>query len=224
MKKIIALTLVASSLAAASAFGQGYIQLVSGRTAVFDGFTTPGSGLSDTKVDVALFISSSTSAAPTVEGLANGTATSGTASFSTTTAWNDIVNDPNFALAVDQATSAGVVFATTTKGAATYSGGASFGIVGTGTSANYSFFEVSWDGALYATLAAAEAASSNPNDAIGWSPVVNNFGPLSGAVNTVYPIPTFSSFGTLLAATPEPGTLALAGLGGLSLLAFRRKK
>jgi len=36
--------------------------------------------------------------------------------------------------------------------------------------------------------------------------------------------PAFSTFGVALAPIPEPGTLALAGLGGLSLLLFRRKK
>jgi len=222
MKKIIALGLVASALAATSAFGQGYLVIQSSKSAVTDAFTTPGTGKYDSLVNVALLISSSASATPLVEGLANGTATTGLASYNIATAWTDITTDPNFSLAVDQTATPGasVIMLSSTKGVVQYNSGFAFGLTGTTTTGSYSLFEVSWSSA-YSTLAAAAAAGS----AVGWSSVLNNIS-LSTATAPAPESPAFNPFGTLAAptATPEPGTMALAGLGGLSLLAFRRKK
>lgn len=220
MKKIIALSLVAGALAANTAFSQGYLVIQSSRSAVNDVFTTPGTPQYDSKVDVALFISANGSATPTVEGLVNGTPTTGTASFSIATAWTDIQNDPNFSQAVDATATPGnpVIMLSSSKGVAQYNGGFAFGLNGTTTTGSYSLFEVSWN-AQYATIAAAAAAGS----AVGWSPVLNSITLLTASAPSPE-TPVFANFGTQIAAVPEPGTMALAGLGGLSLLAFRRKK
>jgi len=49
---------------------------------------------------------------------------------------------------------------------------------------------------------------------------------LFGANNlqTLQTVPTFVMYGVPVVAVPEPTTMALAGLGGLSLLLFRRRK
>jgi hypothetical protein len=91
-----------------------------------------------------------------------------------------------------------------------------------------------WTGS-YATLAAAEAGSAN----IGIIAFVNNLGPGGSdphipyidGWNNLTPTPAVVAFEgaggypDLVMATPvpEPTTLALAGLGGLALLAFRRR-
>jgi len=220
MKKIIALSLVAGAFAATTAFGQGYLAIQSGRSQVDDVFTTPGTPTPyDTKVDVALFIAATGNATPTVEALANGTATTGGAQFSIAQAWTDITTDPNFTEAVDATATPGnpVVMLSSTKGITQYNSGFAFGLTGTTTAGSYSLYEVSWN-AQYATIAAAAAAGS----AVGWSPVDNSI-TLLGSTAPSPEAPLFSSFGTLT-SVPEPGTMALAGLGGLSLLAFRRKK
>jgi len=226
MKKIIALSLVAGAFAATSAFGQGFLVLQSGKTAATDDFTTPGTAINDTKVDVALFISSSSTATPLVESLFNGTATAGGTITSSVgqTAWTDITTDPNFAEAIDATATPGnfVVMQTSTKGVAQYNSGSGFGLQnGTSVGENVSFYEVSWNGSLFSTLAAAAAADG----AVGWSPVLNSQ-TMTSQSSVTPESPLFTSFGTLgvVASVPEPGTMALAALGGLSLLAFRRKK
>jgi len=214
MKKIIALSLVAGSLVATSALGQGYLIDQSGRSAVYDGFTTPGAAALDTKVDVALFWAAA-GTTPTVDGLSTSTPTSSNAGVSTA-AWTDILNG-QFTEAFDSTALNGlVVTATTTKGIVSYNGGFSFGIQGTAVGSTYTLYEVSWN-AAYNTAQAAAAA----NSAVGWSAPVQFT--LFGATDPTITSPTFSQFGTVV-TTPEPTTMALAGLGGAALLAFRRKK
>ena len=100
-------------------------------------------------------------------------------------------------------------------------GGASFDITGTSVSTAYTLMLVSWNGSLYSTLAAAEAAG---NGAIGFSAPIQYTSGTGPTDNTVASAP-FAQFGTFVPAiVPEPGTMALAALGGASLLLFRRKK
>jgi hypothetical protein len=106
-----------------------------------------------------------------------------------------------------------------------------------GGSTNF-FIVVGWsanEGSSWSTVAT-EATSGNwttlgANSAFGWSLV--GYGPSATSPN-----PGFSVFGTatpgaintpftltaIAAPIPEPGTMALAALGGASLLMFRRKK
>jgi hypothetical protein len=94
---------------------------------------------------------------------------------------------------------------------------------------------VGWSANLGSTWSAALA---NLNAGSGWTGVAE-FG--ESAVGTITPDPVGSSPGTAVfgnpginsstltpldavTTVPEPTTLALSALGGLSLLAFRRKK
>jgi len=220
MKRIIALSLIAASLAATSAFGQGYFQFTSGKSQAYDGFTTPGASAPSANVNVALMWAAA-GTTPTVDSLLTSTPTSGNSatveSYTAAQAWADI-NNGQFTLAVNSATSANVIAKTAANGSFSYNGGVSFGVNGT-SPGTYTIYEVSWN-AAYADPTTAAAAGS----AVGWSaPIQYTAVNATGFVNPT--LGQFPGYGTFVpAATPEPGTMALAGLGGLSMLAFRRRK
>ena len=220
MKKIIALGLVTASIAATSAFGQGYFTFQSGKSQAYDGFSTPGTVTTDTKVDVA-FLWAAAGTTPTVDGLATSTPTTGNYT-APAAAWADIMNG-QFTLGENAANDALVVATTAANGSIGYipagsSTVSSFGILGTTAGTTYTIYEISWN-AAYTSAAAAQAAGS----AVGWSAPIQYTVANSITTPLGYSIGSFGTFATP-AATPEPTTMALAGLGGLSLLAFRRKK
>jgi hypothetical protein len=104
------------------------------------------------------------------------------------------------------------------------------GTAAIGTSQQWMLF--AWTTSLgdYATVMADLASGSfGSTGFVGWSPVVTG---AAGAAPSALPLliagsgtPLLSTGFTLeLVQTPEPGTLALAALGGASLLMFRRKK
>jgi hypothetical protein len=72
-----------------------------------------------------------------------------------------------------------------------------------------------WEGSTYTTYDAAKQAG----DYVGDSGV---FQQLTGGGST--PASTLTGLPDVLVTVPEPGTMALAALGGASLLLFRRKK
>jgi len=219
--------MVAVSLAATSAFGQGYVQFTTGKSQAYDGFTTAGASALSTKVDVALFWAPS-GTTPAVASLLTSTPTTGNSTtvepYTAAQAWTAILNG-QFTLGQNGSSGNSSVIATTAaNGGLSYFGGSGFNLVGTASSTAYSIYFVSWD-STYATPAAAAAANGGAGAAVGWSQAftyttVNNLGQPS-AMSSLTP-----GFGTFIpfAPTPEPATLALAGLGGASLLLFRRKK
>ena len=94
----------------------------------------------------------------------------------------------------------------------------------------YSMVVVGWSADLGSTLAAMESAVAAGHSGILGESVVGTITPGNGVG-----IPSSAVFGTgspfiqgftlgALPTIPEPGTLALAALGGASLLLFRRKK
>ena len=80
---------------------------------------------------------------------------------------------------------------------------------------------IGWD-AHYATPALAAAANGGQGAALGWSlPFQYTAGTqISFALTNI--LPFGNNFGTL-PPVPEPAPMARAALGGLSLLAFRRR-
>jgi hypothetical protein len=225
MKKLIALTAIAASLAGSSAFGQGYFQFTSGKSQVYDGSGTAAA--LDTAIDVAFYWGAAATT-PAVDALAtqssktgNNSTTAIQAGYTAATAWTAILNDANFTLAVNSGTSAAVVTPTSSTGAISYSGGGSFGVTGTSPGTTYTIYEVSWLAADGATPAAA-AADGSP---IGWSAPLQYGAVISIGTPQSMAGGAFASFGTFSpVVVPEPTTLALAGLSGASLLLFRRKK
>jgi PEP-CTERM motif len=242
MKKLITV-LFATAISVVS-YGQGEFAFAgAGARAVWDDFTGP-TPTTSANISVA-FLFGSTAATPQVDSIYTKTTTNGTTTLTQsqlTTAWTSILSDPNFilatnvnnspVLAVGASTATGVYSYTPPSGTA----GGAFAVGGSASAgATYNVFIIGWNnaGGLYLTPQAAALAGA----AVGWSTVFNYAaaaGPIPGpagtpgtfsAANTAqFGNTTGLQFGVIAAPVPEPGTMALAALGGASLLLFRRRK
>jgi len=223
MKKILAIGFLAASFVAPSAFGQGYFQFTTGKSQAYDGFTTAGTSALSSNVRVSFLWAPAATATPMPVASTPTTGNSLTsASYDVATAWAAINNNSDsWTLAVNQ-TGGNVLVQTLTaaNGGISYFGGAGFGVQGT-SAGTYSIMMISWNGAYADPTAAALAGS-----AVGWSSVFqyNAVGAANdpGIANMAGKAAGFGTF--VPAAVPEPGTMALAALGGASLLLFRRRK
>jgi len=219
MKKIA--IVVSLALASISSFGQGNFLFTSGTRVVWDNWTTLAIR-ADASNNVAFLFGSGT---PLVDAIYTGTATNGSSTLTAnqlSTAWTDILNDPNFKLGTNNATGLLASVQTSAVGAINYNASTSFGVTGTSPNGGTTTVFVIGYSSAYASPAAAAAAGSP----IGWSaPFTYSY------QNTVNAAGSFSAgglvpFGVVGApvVVPEPTTLALAGLSGASLLLFRRRK
>ena len=223
MKKILSLTLLVVSLAVPSAFGQGYFLFTTGKSQAWDGFTTPGTSAVSANVKVALLWAAANTANPfqvaSTSTSGNSSTTVASAGWDVTSAWSTINNNSDaWTLAINNGNSTLAVASTIANGSITYNGGLSFGVTGTSPSTAYSLILVGWNGTYADPTAAATAGS-----AVGWSSVFqyNSVTTIGTPSNMAAQGANFGVFVPL--AVPEPGTIALAGLGGLSLLALRRR-
>jgi len=222
MKKLVLLSTICSTFIGLSAFGQGYISFSSGKSQVYDGLGASSIIGAASSLNVAL-LWGPTTAVPALDSLLASTPTTGISSpgtvesYTLATAWSDILSDPNgFQLAEDVLTSAVAVDAVNSRGATTYG---NFGVIGTTATDTYAFLMVAWNGAYATPLLASEN-----NSAVGWSPVFD-YATTVGSNQSGSMPSTGLGFGVFSpGAIPEPTTMALAGLGGLSLLLFRRRK
>lgn len=222
MKKILAITILAATFAAGSAFAQGYVLLSSGKSQVYDGFTTAGSSALTSNVKVAFLwaAASTTTPMPIASTPTAGNSTT-SESYTVASAWNALLNTAGWTLAIDATTANSgnpAISQSSTTGSVKYNSGSTFGVTGTSPTTTYSVLEFSWN-AAYATPSLAQAAGS----AVGWSSVIQyTFSTASDQTQVNMP---FAGYGTFIpASVPEPGTMALAALGGASLLLFRRRK
>ena len=216
MKKLVIIgTLIATFSGAA--FGQGYFLFTGTKSTVYDGFTGSSAGLTS-NVNVAfLWAASGVPQVDSILAAVPTTATTLNQTWTAAAAWTAILTDPNFTLALNaNSGNAVVVQQTTSQGAWSYNGGAVFGINGTTAGTAVQVFEIGWSSA-YATPALASAASA----AVGWSGAWAYTPTLFTASPNTMTAPAHWGTGGLV---PEPSTLALAGLGGLGLLLFRRRK
>jgi hypothetical protein len=214
-KTLITITLALTGFAS---FGQGYFLFTTPVRTCWDAFTTPGVSKVGATMNIG-FLWGSTANTPLISSLLASSATNGTSQFSKATAWSDILSDPNFTLAVNNGasgTAGTAIFTTTAGGAVTYNSSGTFGVTGT-SATSYTLYLVGWSSA-YATPGAAQTAGA----AVGWS---NPF--TYAAVSSIGSPLTMAASGlTAFGVTnpvPEPATMALFGLGGLSLLMFRRR-
>ena len=221
-------TLTIISLAAATilAQAQGFVEFYGGaasiqtNTAVSTFFGGTGSGGSSGKM-----VANTGGQSYVFELLYATTAVNGN-SAPTNSAWSPVLAFGGGALGL----------ATNGIGPGDLYGPGSSGGVGTALTAGttYSVELVGWSsnlGNLGNVLSIISSGGSATAGYLGWTSIgtITPFATIGAGDPTIFPTTyangTLSLFATpTISVTPEPGTMVLAGLGGLSLLALRRKK
>jgi hypothetical protein len=229
MKKIITISMLAATLAATSAFGQGWLTVSGTPSQVWDGFTTAGVSARSSQVSVGLFWAAANTANPMLGLLANTPSTGNSTtpeSYTVATAWSTILGAAGWTFAQSPEIGGnGVITRSSTKGAVIFNAGGNFSLTGAAAGTHVALMEVSWN-AAFASPSAAQTGGS----AIGWTYLTADSGALGNAVTDVTSPqitangPSFGTFIPAVASVPEPSTMALAALGGASLLLFRRRK
>jgi len=230
-KQIVVITALA--VTALSVFGQGYVTLNTSTHRIVDEFTTPGVMAYGATIDYALYWAP-TSATDPLTAIGSQFGTGGTGSAGAQVATNGVTSIPTTFSTLNQTlTGAGFTLglngatpAVGTTGAASQAGYGTFQLAGTTAGNTYQFIVVGWNAS-----AGTSAITAGSYSAIGWS---NPFNYITGSSASdpngtlfVSSAGYMNQFGVAplgTVPTPEPATLALAGLGGASLLLFRRKK
>jgi hypothetical protein len=215
MKKLILIASLITSFTALSALGQGYFHFFTGKSQVWDQLDGGGSPALSTSINTA-FLWAPNGSVPMVSSLGASSPVSGFPIYTASSVWTAILTDPNFTPAINNANGQMAIQRTSSFGSISYNSGISFPVTGTSVGTGYSVFMIGWDGA-YATPALAQAASAG----VGWSaPFSYTAVAFTTIPNTMSGVtPAFGVWGV-----PEPSALALAGLGGLSLMLLRRRK
>ncbi|MGB8369232.1 MAG: PEP-CTERM sorting domain-containing protein [Verrucomicrobiia bacterium] len=224
MKKTLVLaTLVA--FVCVSSYGQGSIYYNGFLHGVGNNYTTPGTVTYNTGIDVELFYAPA-STTTAVSAIANSSSPA-SLTYNIATAWADIMgNMPTFQYVDGTNSPVGpAVFQSAANGGGSYNNAVNFTAANLTAGTTYTFYEVAWyTGASgqYSTL-----ASANGNTYVGWSQAFQ-YTPVA-TTGSPPPVPALVNaalVGDYLVGgiIPEPTTIALAGLGGLSLLLFRRRK
>jgi hypothetical protein len=218
MKKLVLISSLVAMLAGMSAFGQGYFTFSASTRYVWD--DTIAANRTDISNSVAFFLA--TSGTPTVDNIMSAVPTNNTTSYSYATAWSDILGD-SYTLATNFANGLVATTNVNANGSFTYSylGTGSFGVTNTTGPTTYDIYMVAWnnEGDTLLTPQAAALAGA----AVGWSSVFTYGATVAPPIgNPGAMVPTQFGVGYVTAA-PEPGTMALAGLGGISMLLFRRR-
>ena len=221
--KLILLSVALAFLAVPAAFGGGMF-LFSGNTkSVWDNTMVVPKVTTTNTFDVAFLIGSGT---PAIDSIApsiptNNVPPGNVVTYFSANAWNDIFNDPNFHLATNGSVTV-VATASSVNGSWAYDGANSFADPYTTGGTMYNVYAIGWLAANGATTPQQAAALDEP---VGWSAV---FSYTTGDPLGLPPTPPdafhqkVTPFG-VAGIVPEPGTIALAGMGIASLLAFRRR-
>jgi len=216
MKKQL-ITVAFAAMVSGSAFAQGYIAFSATGSPVYQTFINGTAAKSSGNVDVAFLIGTGTSLISSI-GASSPFANNSTVS---SAVWSDLLSDPNYSLAINSSTSGLIQYTTSTGLGAGNIAGSELGVTGLTGGNAYNIIVFGWNSA-YSTPQAAQTAGA----AVGWYTLTGYQTGTAGnsTVNTLTQ-QGLSTFGIdNVVATPEPASMVLAGLGGLSLLAFRRKK
>jgi len=211
-------------LASVSAFGQGYLSFTAAKSQVSYNGLYGGGAASTLSVSFLWGNNNVQSAIQALSGslfTAPSTAISNTVAWAGTTAnataWSAILTDPNFTIAQNiNAGNAQVAQPVAANGSFTYG---NTGLPGSTAGNTVYAFEIAWlGGGNPGTAAAANAA-------VGWGNVFSYVLTASTqGAGTIGASANQFGVGNWAAPVPEPATMALGGLGALSLLLFRRRK
>jgi hypothetical protein len=215
MKKLVVITVLGLATCMGS-FAQGNFTFVSTPSAVWDGFTTPGTSVkAGATLDVAVLWSANTNAVPT--NFRNGLPVP---TNSVSSDWTGILTDPNFQLGRDTVAGNPVIVKTAGgggPGAGQYNGGIQY-LNGSSVGQQILLYVIAWQ----KSLGADPATAMSNGAAVGFSsPIFYTLGS-TGSPGGTLGLAGISSFGS--APVPEPTTFALLGLGAAGLLIFRRRK
>jgi hypothetical protein len=211
MKKqlIIAAMAMAVSL---NAFAQGYVNFQNTTHSVYDGFTTPAT---PAQAPGNVYVGFLWGTGASLIGNAGSPNTAN--STSSQANWTALLNDPSYQVA-SNFTGGAILDALVTSGLGkgNYNFGASVGVAGMAANTAYNIIVFAWASSAGANPFAAASSGA----ALGWT---STFSYTTGT--SISTLPNFSNgaFGVNVIPVPEPTTIALASLGGLSLLAFRRR-
>jgi len=220
-KKITSIVAGLVMAAGMTAFGQGYFNFSTGGGFVYDDFTTPGTDVKSPGTVSVTFLWAATGTADplgagiaTTGGLVNETGGSNTISGMLSSGWN-----------LAQVSGTGVEADNTVHASGPSTGGIGYGTFQVNNSTaggTYEIVVIGWAASSGANLAAGLSG------ALGWSSAFT----YASSASSLQPAGQFSAVPSDMAAfgvanpasTPEPTSLALAGLGGLSMLFLRRRK
>lgn len=204
-----------------NALADGYVEFDASKSYVWDEFTTPGTGVVAPGDVTVTFL---WALVGTPDPLGAGVATNGV--FSTTGGWSTVSSmiSSGWNIAEDAGNGnaeadVAVNSSGPVKGGFGYGSGPPLPLAGTTGGDTYEFVVIGWDNLMGATTLEEGMAEDVP---MAWS---NGFDYVTGATLEA-PVLIFSQSGMDpfgVVPVPEPATLALAGLGGLSLLIVRRK-
>jgi len=228
MKKIV----IIASLALAGisgVFAQGYVNFATGNNYLWNQFTTPGTGVrAISTVDVAFFWAAVGATDPLTTqgaGLAAGSvATNGVTSITMPNIYNTLTN-AGFTLATIFNSGGTAIWQTNAASANINYGQVQ--VQGLSSGVSYSLIAVGWN----ASSSGISALTGATYTAIGWGNMISYL--TGSSLSDPNGQTTFNGDGLVkfgvapLAAggpVPEPSTMALAALGGASLLLFRRRK
>lgn len=198
-----------------TSFGQGYFSFTGSTRGVWDCFSSSPRLASDVNIAFLWGTGSSALSALYPTGVPTNSVNIGT----TAQIWTAITTDPNYTIAVNSGTSAQVQQLCAANGSWSYNSGNAFGITGTTPDTTYTVIVFGWSSA-YPTIAAA-AAAPYPSP-VGWSAPFSYTTASSVGSPLTMPASGLLPFG-VIPVVPEPTTLTLVFLGGLSLLALRHK-
>ena len=220
MKKL-ALVITLFTSIGMNAFAQGYVVFATTKNNVYDEFTDPGVGVpAPGDVNVTFLWASVGTPDPLGTGIPTAeydpyTGYSAIPSM-LSSGWTIAENAGNGNAEADVAVASGAA-----QGGIGYNGGVAFKLAGTTGGDTYEFVVIGWDNQFGdPTL----EEGMDDGAALGWSGSFDYMtGATSGSVVDVFSNSGESPFGVDPIPVPEPTTIALAGLGGLSLLRVRRK-